>query len=86
MEGAPVAAEAIKAGAAATAAMAGGKRSAWMAHVKKTMRANKGKSLSQVLKMAKKTYKKTAKRGGGGPTVSPALVGGRKTRKGGRKH
>lgn len=38
--------------------MAGGKRSAWMTHVKKTMRANKGKSLSQVLKMAAKTYKK----------------------------
>lgn len=84
MEGAPVAAEAIKAGAAATAAMAGGKRSAWMAHVKKTMRANKGKSLSQVLKMAKKTYKKTAKKGGS--AISPAAVGGRKTRKGTRKH
>jgi hypothetical protein len=38
--------------------MEGGKRSAWMSHVKKTMRANKGKSLSQVLKMAAKTYKK----------------------------
>lgn len=41
---------------------AGGKRSAWMSHVKKTMKANKGKSLMQVLKMAKKTY--TKKRGG----------------------
>jgi len=39
----------------------GGKRSAWMTHVKKTMRANKGKPLSAVLKMAAKTYKKTAK-------------------------
>jgi hypothetical protein len=38
-----------------------GKRSAWMTHVKKTMRANKGKPLSAVLKMAAKTYKKTAK-------------------------
>jgi hypothetical protein len=37
---------------------AGGKRSAWMSHVKRTMKANKGKSLMQVLKMAKKTYKK----------------------------
>lgn len=52
----------------------GGKRSAWMTHVKKTMRAHKGKSLSQVLKMAAKSYKKTAK-------------GGRKSRKSrGRKH
>ena len=41
--------------------MSGGKRSAWMTHVKKTMRANKGKPLSAVLKMAAKTYKKTAK-------------------------
>jgi hypothetical protein len=86
MEG-PVAAEAMKAGVATTAAMAGGKRSAWMAHVKKTMKANKGKSLSQVLKMAKKTYKKTAKGGG----LSPLPLSGgrrhsRKTVKGGRKH
>ena len=41
--------------------MNGGKKSAWMSHVKKTMRANKGKPLSAVLKMAAKTYKKTAK-------------------------
>ncbi len=54
--------------------MAGGKRSRWMTHVKKTMRANKGKSLSQVLKMAKKTYKKT--RRGGGPEDSEVLAGG----------
>ena len=32
--------------------------SAWLKHVKKTMKANKGKPLSAVLKMAKKTYKK----------------------------
>ena len=31
--------------------MEGGKRSSWLSHVKKTMRANKGKSLKQVLKM-----------------------------------
>jgi hypothetical protein len=54
--------------------MAGGKRSRWMTHVKKTMRANKGKSLSQVLKMAKKTYKKT--RRGGGPEKEEVLAGG----------
>ena len=75
-------------------AATGGKRSAWMSHVKKTMKANKGKPLSAVLKMAKKTYKK-------GGAMSPAEVssapaaatGGRrrtrkakKSRKGGRKH
>lgn len=57
-----------------------GKRSAWMTHVKKTMRANKGKSLMQVLKMAKKTYKKTMRGGGVGATAFP-LSGGRKGRK-----
>jgi len=64
----------------------GGKRSAWMAHVKKTMKANKGKSLMQVLKMAKKTYKKSMK---GGAVLSPSPLSGgrrRKTRRGGRKH
>jgi len=68
----------------------GGKRSAWMSHVKKTMRANKGKSLSQVLKMAKKTYKKTRR---GGAALSPADVstGGarrnsRKAKRHSRKH
>jgi hypothetical protein len=68
-----------------TTSMDGGKRSAWMTHVKKTMRANKGKSLSQVLKMAKKTYKKTAKRGG---ALSPLPLSGgrRRTKKGTRKH
>lgn len=44
--------------------MEGGKRSLWMSHVKKTMKANKGKSLMEVLKMAKKTYKKKGMRGG----------------------
>lgn len=58
-----------------------GKRSAWMAHVKKTMRAHKGKSLSAVLKMASKTFKR---RGG---ALSPLpLTGGRKTRRTGRKY
>lgn len=62
--------------------MKGGK-SAWMAHVKKTMRANKGKPLSAVLKIASKTFKgsrKTAKksarrsrrmRGGGAQSSGP---------------
>lgn len=60
---------------------AGGRRrrgtaTSWMAHVKATMRAHKGLKLKQVLKLAKKTYKKTAKRGGGA-VLTPALVGGR---------
>ncbi len=59
--------------------MEAGKRSAWMSHVKKTMKANKGKSLMQVLKMAKKTYKKT----GGGVAETAASTGGRR-RKGGK--
>lgn len=62
--------------------MSGGK-SAWMAHVKKTMRANKGKPLSAVLKIASKSFKgsrKTAKksarrsrrmRGGGASSAAP---------------
>jgi hypothetical protein len=51
-----------------------GKRSKWLTHVKKTMRANKGKSLKQVLKIAKKSYK-----GGGGLNPQP-LAGGRRRR------
>lgn len=69
----------------------GGKRSAWMTHVKKTMRAHKGMKLMQVLKMAKKTYKKS-RRGGGltpmplggegsGAPAGAAPVGGRRGRK-----
>jgi hypothetical protein len=45
----------------------------WMAHVKRTMRANPGKKLKDVLKMAKNTYKKGTKKTA------------RKTRKGSRK-
>lgn len=57
--------------AAEVSAMSGGKRSKWMAHVKKTMRANKGKSLSAVLKMAAKSYKK-----GGAEEVEEPMMGG----------
>lgn len=73
---------------------AGSARSKWLSHVKKTMKAHKGKSLKQVLKMAKKTYKKT-KRGGAAepyqaPSTASPLSGGRrrggKTRKVSRKH
>ena len=69
----------------------GGKRSKWMQHVMKTKRANKGKSLKQVLKMASKTYKGGADetedkimQGGGGGVASTALPlsqsGGRRRR------
>ena len=34
--------------------------SAWLDHVKKTIRLHPGKPLKEVLKVAKKTYKKTA--------------------------
>jgi hypothetical protein len=74
-------------------AAVGGKRSAWMTHVKKTMKAHKGMKLAQVLKMAKKTYKKG---GAAAPAEVPAVeapTGGRrktrkskKTRKGSRRH
>lgn len=67
----------------------GGKRSAWMSHVKKTMKANKGKSLKQVLKMAGKTYKKVKKGGANGVGSTAAsveetepTVGGRRRRRG----
>lgn len=68
-----------------------GKRSKWLTHVKKTMRSHKGKSLKQVLKMAKKTY-----RGGADPYEAPSTASPvgqtagrrrtRKGRKGSRKH
>ena len=75
-------------------ATTGGKRSAWMSHVKKTMKANKGMKLMQVLKLAKKTYKKTGGALSPSPVeAGPAATGGRrrtrktkKSRKGGRKH
>lgn len=73
------------------ATMEGGKKSKWLTHVKKTMKAHKGKSFKAVLKLAKKTYK-----GGAEPAsehsaaTTAAAVGGRrrsrKTRRGGRKH
>jgi len=46
--------------------------SKWLSHVKSTMKSNKGKSFSQVLKIAAKTYKK---RGGGGEGAAPAARG-----------
>jgi len=78
--------------------MEGGKRNKWLTHVKKTLRANKGKSFKAVLKMAKKTYKGGAGLSplplNGGGALSPLPLNGgrrktrktRKSRKGGRKH
>jgi len=63
--------------------MGGRRKTAWMTHVKATMRAHKGLKLKQVLKLAKKTYKKTAKRGGG-QVLQPNIIGGRR-RRGSRK-
>lgn len=61
-------------------ATTGGRRkTAWMTHVKATMRAHKGLKLKQVLKLAKKTYKKS-KRGGALVTSPLPLAGGRRRR------
>lgn len=57
-----------------------GGRGKWMAHVKKTMKQYPGKKLKDVLKMAKKTYKKVTKRGG---ALSPMPLNETKT--GGRR-
>ena len=41
---------------------------AWLTHVKKTMKAHKGMKFGQVLKLAKKTYHKGGKQAGGDVT------------------
>ena len=37
----------------------GSRKNSWLAHVKATMKVNRDKSFKQVLKLAKKTYKKS---------------------------
>lgn len=77
----------------------GGKRSAWLAHVKKTMRKHKGLPLKKVLQEAARSYegktRKTRKtrRGGtyhmGGAALSPLPYNGgarKGSRKGSRRH
>jgi hypothetical protein len=39
----------------------GRKKNSWLAHVKATMRGHRNKSFKQVLKIAKKTYKKKSR-------------------------
>lgn len=56
----------------------GGKRSAWMTHVKKTMKAHNGMALRDVLKIAKKSYK------GGQITGKAGPMGGARKLKGGQ--
>lgn len=51
---------------------------AWLAHVKKTLKSNKGMKFGQVLKLAKKTYKK------GGADVQGDF-GPKKVRRGGEE-
>ena len=53
--------------------------SAWLEHVKKTMKLNPGKQLKDVLKLAAKTYKKTKS------TVKYAVTGKRKRTRRGKK-
>lgn len=56
-------------------ATTGGKRSAWMVHVKKTMKSHKGMKLGAALKLAAKTYKKRSLRGGADEGVQPYSPG-----------
>jgi hypothetical protein len=62
--------------AAEAATMAGGKRNKWMTHVRKTMKAHKGKPFAVVLKMAKKTYKGGAEGAAERTTLSPLPLSG----------
>jgi hypothetical protein len=64
----------------------------WLAHVKSTMKANPGKALKDILKMAKSTYKKGS--AAVGKAVKASVKSAKKTtrsvrktlRVGGRKH
>ena len=48
-------------------------RSAWLRHVMAVKAKNKGMAFKNVLKMAKKSYKRV---GGGSQLLSPAEIGG----------
>jgi hypothetical protein len=55
----------------------------WLAHVKSTMKANPGKALKDVLKMAKSTYKKGT--AAVGKAVRASVKSARKTTRSVRK-
>lgn len=58
------------------------KQNSWLVHVKKTLRENRDKSFKQVLKLAKKTYKKSASASSKGARKSRRY---NKTKRGGAK-
>ncbi len=58
------------------------KQNSWLVHVKKTLRENRDKSFKQVLKLAKKTYKKSASASSKGARKSRRY---NKTKRGGKK-
>ena len=57
------------------------KQNSWLVHVKKTLRENRDKSFKQVLKLAKKTYKKSASASSKGARKSRRY---NKTKRGGK--
>jgi hypothetical protein len=59
------------------------KQNSWLVHVKKTLRENRDKSFKQVLKLAKKTYKKSASASSKGARKSRRY---NKTKRGGMKN
>ena len=88
-EAAAAAAAAEAAAEAAAKAKAGGRRrrhskghksNSWLAHVKATMKLHPGKSFKQVLKIAKKTYKRSQSQ-----SSSQSQSGGRKSKRHNRR-
>lgn len=63
----------------------GSRKNSWLSHVKATMKLNRGKSFKQVLKLAKKTYKKSQSqsRSQSSSRSQSAGKGGRKMKRGG---
>ena len=57
----------------------GSRKNSWLSHVKATMKVNRGKSFKQVLKLAKKTYKKSQSQ-----SSSQSQSAGRRRRRGKR--
>jgi hypothetical protein len=61
----------------------GRKQNSWLIHVKKTLRENRDKSFKQVLKLAKKTYKRSASAAYESKGVRKSRRHHHKTRRGG---